>query len=81
MPAPIPVRLFAYTPTWTEARTRESERLAPAFGENLVAVHHIGSTAIPGISAKPILDLMPVVRDLSALDDCRRALETLGYVW
>jgi hypothetical protein len=46
-----------------------------------VRIHHVGSPPIPGISAKPILDLMPVVRDLALLDNRRRAFERLGYEW
>jgi GrpB-like predicted nucleotidyltransferase (UPF0157 family) len=81
MPAPIPVELRPYTPEWDRAAAREAERLSGALGENLIAVHHIGSTAIPGIIAKPILDLLPVVGNLSLLDDSREALEAIGYEW
>lgn len=81
MPPLTVVELEPYTPAWSEAATREIERLRPVFAENLVTIHHVGSTAIPGISAKPILDLMPTVHDISLVDDCRSALETLGYQW
>lgn len=50
-------------------------------GENLITVHHIGSTAIPGIKAKPIVDLLPIVRDLAALDAKEAEVVALGYVW
>jgi GrpB-like predicted nucleotidyltransferase (UPF0157 family) len=50
-------------------------------GPVLMTVHHIGSTSVPGLAAKPIIDLMPVVTRLDALDrECAR-VEGLGYDW
>lgn len=81
MPAPIPVELLPYTSEWPRAAAREAQRLSGMLGENLIVVHHVGSTAIPGILAKPIVDLLPVVRDLSQLDSSRGSLAALGYQW
>lgn len=81
MPPPIPVDLQPHSPAWAESVVREIQRIAPAFGENLVDIHHVGSTAIKDISAKPILDLIPVVRHLSELDRQQSALEKLGFEW
>lgn len=64
---------------WSEAFARESSSIAEAIGDVLIAVHHIGSTAIPGIHAKPIIDMLAVVGDLSLLDERTRRLEALGY--
>jgi GrpB-like predicted nucleotidyltransferase (UPF0157 family) len=81
MPAPIQVTLVQHDPSWASQAYREGERLKAAIGDAILAVHHIGSTAIPGIYAKPILDLIPVVRSLADLDTNQQAVEGLGYAW
>jgi GrpB-like predicted nucleotidyltransferase (UPF0157 family) len=81
VPPPIPVELLPYDPRWPERVGIESAALSDVLGPTLLSVHHIGSTAIPGISAKPILDLIPVVTRLVALDSHRNAIEALGYAW
>jgi len=81
MPPPIPVELWPHDPAWAETAGKEAGRLAALLGDDLVAVHHAGSTAIPGIKAKPIVDLLPVVADLAALDRARAGIEALGYRW
>jgi GrpB-like predicted nucleotidyltransferase (UPF0157 family) len=50
-------------------------------GSVLVIVHHIGSTSVPGLAAKPIIDLMPLVTDLVDLDQQCWLIEALGYKW
>jgi GrpB-like predicted nucleotidyltransferase (UPF0157 family) len=59
----------------------EAQFLMGALRPNLTTVHHVGSTAIPGIHAKPILDLIPVVESLVELDACQGALKALDYEW
>jgi GrpB-like predicted nucleotidyltransferase (UPF0157 family) len=81
MPAPIPVELVPHDPAWADLARHETARLTDALGENLLVVHHIGSTAVPGIRAKPIVDLLPVVRSLAMIDRAQAAVEALGYVW
>lgn len=81
MPPAFPVELQPHDPQWALAAEREAERLRSALGDTLLRVHHIGSTSIPGLLAKPILDLIPVVRSLAALDAAQGALEQLGYDW
>ena len=79
MPPPIRVAIVPYSDDWAESARREIERLSDALGSVLHGVHHIGSTAVPGLAAKPILDLMPLVSDLSLIDEAEPALERLGY--
>jgi GrpB-like predicted nucleotidyltransferase (UPF0157 family) len=59
----------------------ERMRLVQALGDILLEVHHIGSTAIGGIRAKPIVDIVPVVATLSLLDSNQRLVEGLEYAW
>ena len=68
-----------YHPEWAEAFEREAARIAEVLGENMVAIHHIGSTSVPGLCAKPIIDIMPVVRDIGAVDECNEGFIALGY--
>ena len=77
---PFPVHLVDYDPDWPR---RAQERIARlrVLEPVLVAAHHIGSTAVPGLIAKPIIDLMPLVGDLASLDLERGAVEALGYAW
>lgn len=81
MPPPIAVRLLPHDPRWAALAAAEAARVRQAAGSVLVEVHHIGSTAIPGIAAKPILDLLGVAASLAKLDGSRPALEALGYAW
>lgn len=76
-----PVVLVAHSPAWTQRAAHERTRLVGALGDTILAVHHIGSTSIPGILTKPIVDLMPIVRSLDLLDGQEGAVRALGYEW
>jgi GrpB-like predicted nucleotidyltransferase (UPF0157 family) len=60
-----------------EAEARRLREAVPAID----SVHHVGSTAIPGIAAKPIIDLMPITQDLAQLDGWQAVIGSLGYQW
>lgn len=75
----IPVELHPHSPAWAGMAASEAVRLKEALGAMLVVVHHIGSTSIPGILAKPIVDLVPVVDDHAHLDAATPRMEALGY--
>jgi len=73
------VEVVPHNPLWRDAFEAEAERVAAALGENVVAIHHIGSTAIPNIYAKPVVDLLVEVRDINGVDGRSSAMESLGY--
>jgi GrpB-like predicted nucleotidyltransferase (UPF0157 family) len=64
---------------WPRLAEQEAERFASALGDNLVRVHHVGSTSIPGIWAKPIIDLAPEVHSVEKLDEMQEAIKAKGY--
>ena len=78
---PYAVRLLPYDPSWAEQAAGEARRLIEALEPVLTEVTHIGSTSIPGIVAKPIVDLLGVAVDLDSLDEAKPKLEALGYAW
>lgn len=72
--------LSPYDPAWS----RKAELLADeigALGSGVLAVHHVGSTSVPGLMAKPVIDLLAVVESLVWLDGKRTQLEAMGYEW
>jgi GrpB-like predicted nucleotidyltransferase (UPF0157 family) len=75
------VQLWVHDPAWAGVARRETARLAEVLGENLIKVEHIGSTAIPGIKAKPTVDLLPIVKQLAAVDALADAIRKIGYDW
>ena len=73
------VEVVPHNSQWRAASEAEAKHVAAALGENVVAIHHIGSTAIPNIYAKPIIDLLVEVRDITEVDGRSSAMESLGY--
>lgn len=73
------VEVVPYNPAWHSQFEQVAEQLQQAMGVVVLVVHHIGSTAIPGIYAKPVIDLLVEVSDIRSVDDRAAALETLGY--
>lgn len=73
------VELVAYDPAWLAAFSAERAQIQAVLGELAVAIHHIGSTAVPGLTAKPIIDIMVEVARLDDAVQCIAPLKTLGY--
>ena len=81
MPPPFAVRLVPHDPHWVERARTAAAGIRKAVAPLPFAVHHIGSTAIPGIPAKPVIDLLGVAPDLDRFEAARPALEALGFAW
>jgi GrpB-like predicted nucleotidyltransferase (UPF0157 family) len=75
IPAPV-----LYDPRWPALFDAERVRLEDVLRDRLVGgIHHVGSTAVPGMPAKPVIDMVAGVRDLSDADPAEAALARLGY--
>ena len=71
--------ITTYDFRWPKQYQDEATRLISAFGSASVEIHHVGSTAVPGLSAKPEIDLLVVVDDISSASAWTNSLSALGY--
>jgi GrpB-like predicted nucleotidyltransferase (UPF0157 family) len=78
-PSRGPVLLSEYDETWPAAFERESQRIRASLGDSAIAVEHVGSTSVPGLAAKPIIDVVLVVPDSADEASYVPALERAGY--
>ncbi|MCZ7577514.1 MAG: GrpB family protein [Dehalococcoidia bacterium] len=76
---PAPVEVVPYSAEWPLEFEREAARLREAVGESAIGIEHVGSTAVPGLSAKPIIDMMLAVKDFDAARPLVHRIEELGY--
>lgn len=74
------VEVVPYDPAWPTLYRAEAASLAALLGEELVEIHHIGSTSVPDLPAKPFIDILPVVRDAQRIDALNDLLLAAGYV-
>lgn len=75
------VRLVTYDDEWERLFKAEAERLHAAFGDEVIAIEHVGSTAIEGMVAKPVIDLLLVAEDVGETETWRTSLAELGYAF
>jgi GrpB-like predicted nucleotidyltransferase (UPF0157 family) len=73
------VIVVPYDSQWPGAYEFASAEVAAALGESLLEIHHIGSTAIPSMHAKPVIDMLAVITELEAADKANGRMEALGY--
>jgi GrpB-like predicted nucleotidyltransferase (UPF0157 family) len=73
------IDVVQYDSAWDEAFAHEAAALVRVFADALLGIHHIGSTSIPGLAAKPIIDTLVVLRETETIDCFSGAMEGLGY--
>jgi GrpB-like predicted nucleotidyltransferase (UPF0157 family) len=72
-------QVVEYDWTWEEAFSQECECLKQIIGDNCIDIYHIGSTAVPGLCAKPTIDILMVAGSLSLIDKQAKILANEGY--
>jgi GrpB-like predicted nucleotidyltransferase (UPF0157 family) len=78
-PHNAPVELAEYDPAWPALYRREEEKIRTVLGERAVRVEHAGSTSVPGLAAKPVIDIVLEVADTTDEEAYVPALEAAGY--
>ncbi len=73
------IDIVPHHPHWHESFEAEAELVARILGDVAVAIHHVGSTAIPGIYAKPVIDMLVEFSDVNAVDAASPLMKDLGY--
>ena len=73
------VKLLSYNPEWVKIFRKEEKILRNVIGDIEVNIQHVGSTAIPGIPAKPIIDIIIGVSSPKDVEKCIKPLEKAGY--
>jgi GrpB-like predicted nucleotidyltransferase (UPF0157 family) len=71
--------IVPYDPAWPEQFAEEERKLREALGELVVRIDHVGSTSVPGLAAKPVIDIQLSVRSLHPLSRIERLLADAGY--
>jgi GrpB-like predicted nucleotidyltransferase (UPF0157 family) len=71
--------LVPYQSEWIDHFEREADRIRSALGDKALKIEHIGSTSIPGMAAKPIIDIMVAVEELIQSSDLTLPLVAIGY--
>ena len=75
-----PIQIVDYDPRWPRLFEREAERIQAALGDRVLSIEHVGSTSVPGLAAKPRIDVLLVVADSADESAYVPALEAAGYV-
>lgn len=73
------IKVLPYNTSWAEDYKEASLSIKHILGDLLVDVYHVGSTAVKGLSSRPIIDIMAVVKDIGIIEDYEDMFESFGY--
>lgn len=73
------IRLTEYTENWVQMFEDEAQLLRGIFGDEIIKFDHFGSTSVPGLKAKPVIDMMCLVKDILKIDTFNERMLSLGY--
>ena len=76
-----PYEVVEYDNNWPLLYEQYAQKIKSIFGEELLEIHHFGSTSIPGMFAKPNIDIYVVVKDLARIKELYSQMETGGYTY
>ena len=62
------IEILPYQTNWPQNFAIEAQHIKNALGKNCISIHHIGSTSVPGLAAKPVIDILPIVADITLVD-------------
>ena len=75
------IEIFRYDPVWAREFEKVRTELESSVGESILSVEHVGSTSVPGLDAKPIIDILIGVEDFEQSLQLTPTLENLGFVY
>ncbi|WP_301109882.1 GrpB family protein [Sporosarcina sp.] len=73
------VEIVTYREEWPVLFQEAATQIFSIFGDELIDIHHMGSTSIKGLAAKPIIDMMPVVKNINDADNYHPQMKSAGY--
>lgn len=74
------IEVVPHNPEWKIKYQKEADKIYNIMKEEIVKIHHIGSTSIEGIYAKPVIDILVEVKDINNVDNYNEEMKSLGYI-
>ncbi|MFF2090495.1 GrpB family protein [Paenibacillus sp. NPDC058174] len=74
------VEVTPYQSLWEERFKETAVKLQAVLGGEIIEIHHIGSTSVPGLAAKPVIDVLPVVKHIKRIDEYEAVMREEGYM-